>query len=53
MSEEERDVPEMETRWEKEFGPEISPFRKWITGALLIAAFLALIALAFLSVPSR
>lgn len=53
MDDEERRTPEMDRRWEQEFGPQISPARKWTTGILLIAAFLALIALAFLSVPSR
>lgn len=53
MDDDERRVADMDRRWEKEFGPQISPLRKWITGVLLIAAFLALIALAFLSVPSR
>lgn len=53
MSEEERRVQEMESRWEKEFGPQISPRRKWLSGLLMIVAFIAVIALAFLSVPTR
>ena len=53
MGDEERRIQEMESRWEKEFGPPISQRRKWLSGLLLIAAFIAVIALAFLSVPSR
>jgi hypothetical protein len=53
MDDEERRVQEMEGRWEQEFGPQISPLRKWVTGLLLIAAFFAIIALAFVSAPSR
>jgi hypothetical protein len=49
----ERRLKEIETHWEKEFGPQLSPLRKWLSGLFMIAAFLAVIALAFLSVPSR
>ena len=53
MSDEERGVQDMDSRWEKEFGPQISPRRKCLSGLLMIAAFIAVIVLAFLSVPSR
>ena len=53
MGDEERGIQDMERRWEKEFGPQISPRRKWLSGLLMIAAFIAVIVLAFLSVPSQ
>jgi hypothetical protein len=53
MNDQERQHKEIEAHWEKEFGPQLSPLRKWLTGLFMIAAFLAVIALAFLSVPSR
>ena len=43
----------MEARWEKDFGPQLSLLRRWLAGLFMIAAFLAILALAFLSVPSR
>jgi hypothetical protein len=52
-NDQERRLKEIETRWEKEFGPQLSPLRKWLSGLFMIAAFLAVIVLAFLSVPSR
>lgn len=53
MGEEERGIQDIEKRWEKEFGPQISRRRKWLSGLLMIAAFIAVIVLAFLSAPSR
>jgi hypothetical protein len=52
-NDQERRFKETEARWEKEFGPQLSPLRKRLSGLFMIAAFLAIIALAFLSVPSR
>ncbi|MGZ8409378.1 MAG: hypothetical protein ACXWVS_05570 [Hyphomicrobium sp.] len=51
-NDQERRLNEFEARWEKEFGPQLSPLRKRLTGLFMIAAFLAIIALAFLSAPS-
>jgi hypothetical protein len=52
-NDQERQRKEIADRWEKEFGPPLSPLRKWVTGLFMIGAFIAVIALAFLSVPSR
>jgi hypothetical protein len=52
-SDQERRAKEIEARWEKDFGPQLSPLRKRLSGLFMIAAFLGIIALAFLSVPSQ
>lgn len=60
MQEKQRGAPSEETdralaefnkRWDREFGPELSSRRKWVTAVLFFAVFFGLIALAFLSVP--
>jgi hypothetical protein len=53
MDDQERRARESEDRWEREFGPPISPLRKWLTGLFIIAAFFAIIALALISGPTR
>lgn len=53
MDDQERRARESEDRWEREFGPPISPLRKWLTGLFVIAAFFAIIALALISGPTR
>ena len=52
-NDQERQLKEIEARWEKDFGPQLSPLRKRLSGLFMIAAFLGILALAFLSVPSR
>ena len=42
---------EFEERWNKEWGPEISPARKLASGAIIIGALVGLVVLAFLAVP--
>jgi hypothetical protein len=53
MGENPRNRDDEEARWARDWGPEISPRRKLLSAAFVIAAFVALIVLAFLSVPER
>jgi hypothetical protein len=52
-SDQERQRGEIEARWEKDFGPRLSPLRRRLNGLFMIAAFLGIVALAFLSAPSQ
>jgi hypothetical protein len=53
MTDDQQNRDNEEARWAKDWGPEISRRRKLLSAAFVIGAFLALIALAFLSVPQR
>jgi hypothetical protein len=44
---------EIGAHWEKDFGPQLSPRRRRLSSLFMVAAFLAIVALAFLSAPPR
>lgn len=49
MTGEDERLKQMEERWEKEWGPEIPPSRKWILGIVFLLTFFGILAAVMLS----
>ncbi len=52
-SEDELQRAEMQRRWEKEFGPTLSPQRQRASGIILLTVLFAILALVFITVSGR
>ncbi|TVR99774.1 MAG: hypothetical protein EA406_02460 [Rhodospirillales bacterium] len=52
-SPEEREEEELRLRWEKEFGPKLSPWRQRVSGLIVLAVFIGIMALVFATVSGR
>lgn len=49
MDENSRQHEEMERRWNREWGPELSPWKRRLSGILVIVVFVGLLVVAFIT----